>query len=153
MRRFNSGPRLQFRACSRASTGEAKQSPFGPAGEVSGPDRYEMIAGGFFLQHYWEEKNPLGNVKGTEIWGYDPIKKAYTYNHFTSLGEMGSGSIVIEGNTWRFIGSGITYEGKTAYGRFMMTLAGPSSITVRAEASSVGKTYALGFEGKWTKTK
>ena len=134
-------------------TGEAKQSPFGPAGKVSGTDVYAMIADGFFLQHHWEEKNPLGNIKGTEIWGYDPIKKAYTYNYFTSAGEMGSGTIVIEGNKWSFIGSGITYEGKTAYGKFVMTLAAPTTIKVRAEASSDGKTYALGFEGTWTKAK
>ena len=52
-----------------------------------------------------------------------------------------------------FIGSGITYEGKVAYGKFIMTMANPTTINVRAEASSDGKAYALGFEGKWTRTK
>ena len=131
--------------------GEAKDNPFGPAGKITGTDVYEMLPGGFFLQHRWEEKNPLGPVHGTEIWGYDPIKKAYTYNYFTSLGEMGSGTFTISGNTWNFAGSGITYEGKTAHGRASLIVAGSSAFTVKAEASPDGKKFAPAFEGKWTR--
>src|SRR5262245_60288603 len=82
--------------------GETKKSPFGPAGKITGTDVYEMLPGGFFLQHRWDEKNPLGSVKGLEIWGYDPLKKVYTYNNFTSLGEIGSGTFTFNGNTFNY---------------------------------------------------
>ena|SRR5437867_1099938 len=133
--------------------GEAKKSPFGPAGKISGTDIYEMLPGSFFIQHRWDEKNPLGNAKGLEVWGYDPVKKTYTYNYFSSLGEMGSGRFTINGNTWEFTGSGVTYEGKTAFGRGTLTFNSPMSLTIKGEASADGKTFAPAFEGKWTKTK
>ena len=133
--------------------GDAKKTVFGPAGKVTGTDVYEMLPGGFYLQHRYDEKNPLGNMKGTEIWAYDPVKKVYTNNYFNSTGEWGSGTFTINGNTWAFTGSAITYDGKTAYWRWTATLANPTSFNVKAEASSDGKTYVLGFEGKWTKTK
>jgi len=133
--------------------GEAKKNPFGPAGKITGTDVYEMLPGGFFLQHRWDEKNPLGNVKGTEIWGYNPLKKTYTYNYFSSLGEMGSGGITSMGNTWSFQGSGTTYDGKTASARGTLIFASPTSLMVKVEASPDGKTFTPAFEGKWTKTK
>lgn len=131
--------------------GEAKKSAFGPAGKITGTDVYEMLPGGFFIQHRWDEKNPLGTAKGLEVWGYDPIKKTYMYTYFSSLGEMGSGTLTVSGNTWSFSGSGVTYEGKTAHGRGILTLTNPTSFTGKAEASSDGKTWAPSFEGKWTK--
>jgi hypothetical protein len=133
--------------------GEAKESVVGPAGKISGTDVYEMLPGGFFLQHHWDEKNPLGNVKGTEIWGYDPIRKTYTYNFFSSLGEMGSGTFKIKGDTWTFAGTGVTYDGKRARGRGTVTFAGPTSFNIKGEASSDGKTWTPSFEGKWTKSR
>ena len=132
--------------------GEAKKSPFGPAGKVTGTEVFETL-GGLFLQDRWDEKNPLGAVKGIQMWGYDSAKKTYTYNYFSTLGEMGSGTMTVSGNTWSWTGSGITYEGKTAYGRGSLTFASPTSYTVKGEASADGKTWALGFEGKWTKSR
>src|SRR5262245_46538576 len=58
--------------------GEAKKTVFGPAGKVTGTDVFEMLPGGFYIQHHYDEKNPLANMKGTEIWAYDPIKRVYT---------------------------------------------------------------------------
>lgn len=133
--------------------GEVKKNPFGPAGKITGTDVYEMLPGGFFMQHRWDEKNPLGNIKGTEIWGYNALKKAYSYNYFSSLGETGSGGITNAGNTWTFQGSGITYDGKTASARGTVTFASPTSLVIKVEASADGKTFAPAFEGKWTKTK
>src|SRR5436190_2192895 len=71
-------------------TGESKASPYSPAGKVSGTDVYEMLPRGFFITHHWDEANPVGPTKGVETWGYDAEMKAYAYNYYTSLGEMGS---------------------------------------------------------------
>ena len=132
--------------------GEAKKNAFGPAGKITGTDVFEMLPGGFAVIHRWDEKNPLGSLKGTEIWAYDPIKKTYTMNYFTNLGEVGSGTFTINGNTVTATSSGITYEGKMGYGRGTWTLS-PTTITVKWDASSDGKTFAPSFEGRWTKTK
>jgi hypothetical protein len=132
--------------------GEAKQNPYGPAGKITGTDVYEMLPGGFFLTHHWDEKNPIGNVKGVETWGYDSEKKSYAYNYYTSVGEMGSGAITVTGNTWKFTSSGITFDGKRASSRCTTTLAGPTSFTVKCDASPDGKTWATDvFQGTWTK--
>jgi hypothetical protein len=132
--------------------GEAKKSVFGPAGKVTGTETFESL-GGFFLQDRWDEKNPLGPLKGLQMWGYDPMKKTYTYNYFTTFGEIGSGTVTVSGNTWTWTGSGISYEGKPAYGRGSLTFSGATTYTVKSEASSDGKAWIPSFEGKWTKSR
>jgi hypothetical protein len=133
--------------------GQALKSIFGPAGKVTGTDVYEMLPGGFFLQHHWDENNPLGNVKGLEVWGYDSIKKMYSYNYFNSIGEIGSGTITINGSTWNFAGGGVTYDGKSGKGRCSLTFAGTTAFTVKCEVSTDGNAWAPNFEGKWTKSR
>ncbi len=132
-------------------TGDAKQSPFGPAGKVTGTETFSMMAGGFFMEDRWDEKDPLGTVKGLQMWSYDATKKSLAYTYFTSAGESGSGTVTISGNTWTWLGSGITYEGKPAYGRGTYTFTGAGAFTVASDASADGKTWARSFEGKWTK--
>jgi hypothetical protein len=131
--------------------GEAKQSPFGPAGKVSGTDVYESGPGGFSLQHHWDEKNPIGGVKGMEMWAYDPSKKTYVCNGVSSAGEMWSCTLNVTGSVWSWLQSGITFEGKTAWSRGTYTFAGPNVFTIKVDASTDGKTWAPAFEGKWTK--
>ena len=132
--------------------GDAKKSPFSPAGEVTGTETFSSGPGGFVVEDRWDEKDPLGNVKGLQIWGYDPLKKTYTYSYFTSAGESGGGTVTINGNTWTWNGSGATYEGKNAWSRGTITFTGPNAFTQKAEASGDGgKTWAVNFEGKWTK--
>ena len=103
------------------------------------------------ITHHWDEKNPLGNVKGGETWGYDAEKKAYAYNYYSSVGKMGSGAISVTGNVWRFTSSGVTFDGKRAWGRCTATL-GTGSFTIKCDAASDGKTRANDvFQGTWTK--
>jgi hypothetical protein len=132
--------------------GDATKSPFSPAGKVSGSEIFSSGPGGFVVEDRWDEKDPLGNVKGLQIWGYDPLKKLYTYNYFTSVGEIGGGTVTMNGSTWTWNGSGVTYEGKNAWSRGTITFTGPNAFTQKAEASpDGGKTWAVNFEGKWTK--
>ena len=132
--------------------GEAKQNPYGPAGKISGTDAYEMLPGGFFLTHHWDERNPIGNLKGVETWGFDSEKKSYVYNYYTSFGEMGSGTIAITGATWTFASSGVTFDGKRAWSRCRYNFAGTASFTVKCDASADGKAWAANiFQATWTK--
>jgi hypothetical protein len=135
-----------------AYEGESKQSPFSPAGKVVGTDVFEMLPGGFFLSHHWDETNPIGSVKGVETWGYDSIKKSYVFNYYTSVGEMGSGPITANGNVWTSNAIAITFDGKQAWSRCVSTFAGAATFTMKCDASADGKTWNTDvFSGKWTK--
>ena len=132
--------------------GEAKTNPYGPAGKINGTDVYEMLPGGFFLTHHWDETNPIGKLKGVETWGYDADKKGYAYSYYTSFGEMGSGAISIAGNQWTFTSSGTTFDGKRAWSRCTTTVASATSFAVKCDASPDGKTWAADvFRGTWSK--
>jgi uncharacterized protein DUF1579 len=132
--------------------GEAKDNPYGPAGKVTGTDVYEMLPGGFFLTHHWDEQNPLGSLKGVETWGYDPAKKAYALNYYTSFGEMGSGALTVAADTWRSTSSGIVFDGKRAWSRCTTTFASAGVFTIKCDTSSDGKTWAGDmFQATWTK--
>ena len=135
--------------------GDAKQSPFGPAGKITGTETVTLMPGGFFIEDRWEETDPppLGTVKGLQVWSYDPIKKSLAYTYFTSAGESGSGTVTVNGNTWSSAGSGVTYEGKPAHGRGTWTFGGANGFSIASDASTDGKTCARSFEGKWTKAK
>jgi hypothetical protein len=131
--------------------GDAKASVFGPAGKITGTDVFELLPGGFFVQHRWDEKNPLGNVKGTEIWGYDALKKQYMFTYFSSVGEMGSGPMTVAGNVWSTTSTGVSYDGKPTFGRCTGTLTGTTMLVWKCDASADGKVWAASFEGRWTK--
>ena len=133
--------------------GDAKKTVFGPAGKIAGTETYELLPGGFYVLHRYDEKGPLGPNKGTEVFAYDPVKKVYTNNYFNSTGEFGSGTCTLSGNTWSWSGSAVTVDGKTAYWKWSATFVNPTTYNIKAEASADGKTYVLGFEGKSTKTK
>jgi uncharacterized protein DUF1579 len=133
-------------------SGEAKQNPYGPAGKITGTDVFEMLPGGFFLTHHWDEKNPIGNLKGVETWGFDSAKKAYAFNYYTSFGEMGSGSIAVTGNTWKNTSTGIAFDGKRAWSRCTFDLTSATTFTVKCDASADGTKWANDvFQGTWTK--
>jgi hypothetical protein len=131
-------------------TGDAIKSVFGPAGKVTGSDVYEMLPGGFFMQHHWDEQNPLGNAKGVEIWGYDAVKKNFTFNYFNSFGDWGSGTLTINGTAYASTSSGVSYDGKTNKGRCTGTLTA-KTWTIKCDASADGNTWAHSFDGTWTK--
>ena len=133
--------------------GEMKPGPMGPGGKLTGTDRIDWTPGNFFLQRSYEGKSPMGEMRGIEILGYDAAKKVYTYNSFDSLGMMGSGTMTVKGSTW-------TASGTSTIGTMVMrdrcTLdfgAGSTTIAIKCETSSDGKSWAPTFEGKATKTK
>jgi len=133
--------------------GEAKASPMGPAGKVTGTDRIQWLPGGFFLERRSEGKGPAGDMKALEIMGYDSAKKVYTYSYFDSMGAAGSGTMTVSGNTWNVTGTGSMGE-KTLQERCALTFAsGGTSLDVKCEGSTDGKTWTPTLEGKATKTK
>lgn len=92
--------RLNYFAGKWTFAEEMKQSPFGPAGKVTGTDQNEILSGGFFLVMHSEGKGPMGELKELEVIGYDAEEKVYIYHGFNNFGEAETYRGTVQGDTW-----------------------------------------------------
>ena len=131
--------------------GEMKPGPMGPGGKMTGTDRIDWVPGDFFIQRLYQGKSPMGEIQGLEILGYDATKKVYTFNSFDNMGMRGAGTMTVKGNTWS--ASGTATMGTTVlHDRCTLDFgAGNTTLTVKCEGSTDGKSWAPTFEGKATK--
>ena len=135
-------------------SGEMKPGAMGPGGKITGSDRITWLPGGFFVERKFEGNMAGMDVKGTEIFGYDSAKKAYTFNGFDSMGGAGSGTMTVKGSVWTSSGT-MNMGGVTSHERCTLTF-GPGNTTLDVKCSSStdgGKTYSPSIEGKATKAK
>ncbi len=74
--------------------GEAKASPFGPAGKFASTDHNRML-GDFFLVIHSEGSGPIGPIKEIAVLGYDAKAKHDTYVGYNSMGlhETSTGTV------------------------------------------------------------
>jgi hypothetical protein len=132
--------------------GEMKPGPMGPGGKMTGTDRIEWTPGNFFIQRSYQGKSPMGEMQGLEILAYDGAKKIYTFNAFDSLGNIASGTMTVKGNTWTTNGT-MTTGATTMRDRCSLEFgAGGSTLTMKCEVSTDGKTWTPTFEGTAKKT-
>ena len=130
----------------------AKANPYGPAGKVTGTDVFEAGPGGHSVYHKWDEKNPVAPTTGLEVIAWDAMKKALVDSYYSSLGEVGSGSLSIAGSVYTFNTSGTTYEGKQGWSKCDWNLTNPRSMKVSCDASGDRKTWSKAvFTGTWTR--
>jgi len=131
--------------------GESKAGPLGPGGKITGEYDYRMILGGFYLQGRSTEKGPMGETRGLEIDGYDPVDKNFTSNIYSDDGRRFSGTLTVSGNTFTWEGKFVV-SGKQNLLKDTFILAPDlMSGTEKAEISADGKTWTPFFEGKYTK--
>jgi hypothetical protein len=132
--------------------GTAKASPYSPAGKVSGTDDYELGPGGFSVAHHWDEQDPFGHVTGLEIIGFDASRKLMVGSYFSSLGEIGGGTMSAAGNVYTYATTGVTWEGKTAWSRCTWTFTTTKTFKVNCDASADGRAWSPGvFEATYAK--
>lgn len=135
--------------------GDLKAGVLGPAGKITGVERFQWLPGGFFVQMNREAKGPAGDFRHSIIFGYDPVAKKHTgqFFDFTGGGSL-SATIAITGNTWNWSGTGRTGSGKTFQERCTVTFAsGGGSYTVKCEVATDGKTWSPSYEAKATKSR
>src|SRR5215471_11714558 len=82
--------------------GAAKANPYGPAGKITGTDIYELGPGGFSVSHRWDEQDPFGHVTGLEVFAWDASKKGLVGSYYTSVGEVGNGSITLVADVYTY---------------------------------------------------
>ena len=132
--------------------GELKPGPMGSGGKMTGTDRIEWTPGNFFLQRSYQGKSPMGEMQGIEILAYDGAKKIYTYNAFDNLGMMASGTMSLKGSTWTTTGT-MTLGATTMGDRCSLEFgARGSTLTIKCDISTDGKTWTPTFDGTAKKT-
>ena len=134
-------------------TGEYKPGPIGPGGAFTGEYNAQMILGGFFLQGHWTEKNPSGEVKGFETFGYDPANKNYFQSQYQDDGSMASGVLTVSGNTWTYSGKTVAAGKQYAFRATLVFAADLAGIELKADISTDGSTWTPFIEAKFTKAK
>jgi len=149
----NPGPehkKLSYFIGKWSSAGEAKPSPFGPAGKFTFTDDSTWFPGGFFVVSRSDGKGPAGEIKTIAVMGYDPNENVYTYNAFNSMGMAESAKGTVNGDTWTWTSGGQVGD-KTVKSRFIMTVQSPTTYTYKWESSADGGDWITIMEGASTK--
>ena len=132
--------------------GEAKQSPLGPGGKITGTETCEWFAGGFQLVCRTKGTGPKGPGTGMGVMSYDPSRKTYTYYAISSHGDNFFVRGNVEGKVWTWNDESMV-EGKPMKIRATVTEETPTSYSFKLEASVGGGAMTVIEEGKSTKAK
>ncbi len=131
--------------------GEMKPVPGSPGGKFTGTEHNEWMPGGFFLVAHTQGSSAMGKQTGMGIYGYDPEKKAYTYDEFNSRGETVHATGTFDGKVWSWT-SDAPMGGKPMKGRFVLTQTSPTAYTFKFDMSQDGGTnWTPVMEGSGTK--
>jgi hypothetical protein len=134
------------------SEGEMKESPFGPAGKVTGTDVCEWFPGGFFLKCAGEGKGPMGEMKSLGLLGYSTEDKVYTYYGIDSMGMGDSAKGTLKGDTWTYTSSS-KMHGKVIKSRYVLKELSPTAYSFTWQTQNEKGGWTTVMEGKETKVK
>jgi hypothetical protein len=125
----------------------------GRAGKFAGEYTGRMILGGFFFQDESVEKGGVAEIRGLDIYRYDPVNKNFPFNQYLSDGTTSSGTLTIQGNTLTWESPVVVAGGKYLVRDTFLYEPGSLSFQGKAEVSADGKTWRLWYEAKYTKVK
>lgn len=132
--------------------GEAKASPLGPAGKISGSETCEWFQGGFGVVCRSKGTGPKGPMTGLNVMSYDPAQKTYTYYAISSLGDNIFVRGHINGNVWTFEDT-MQADGKTMKVRATVTEESPTVSVFKLEVGPADGQMMVVEEGRSTKQK
>jgi hypothetical protein len=130
--------------------GEAKPSPMGKGGKITGNESCEWFAGGFQLVCRTKGTNPKGAVTSQAVMAYDPARKGYTYYAISSQGDNIFIRGQVDGKVWTWTEETMV-EGKPMKIQATVTEESPTSYSFKLEGSAGGGPMAVWEEGKATK--
>jgi hypothetical protein len=130
-------------------------SLFGPAGTVTGIERYEWLPGGFFLRMNREASAPEGGLTTIIFFGYDPSARHFTAQFLSPThGLSGTATITVHGSTRLWSATGRTTDGEQFHERCTRMLAPDrAAMTLTCEASPDGAMWFPVLEGRYTKVR
>ncbi len=123
-----------------------KPGPMGPGGKFTSTDLYKWQEGNFFLIGNSSFKSPMGNGAELMIFGYDPVKKVYTYDAFTG-GEHNAATGTVQGDTMTWTNT----ETSPFKWHYIEKMVSPTLFTIKFEGSQDGTNWATIMEGKSSK--
>jgi len=131
--------------------GEAKDSPLGPGGKLTGTESCEWFAGGFQLVCRTKGTGPKGPSTGQSITSYDPARKAYTFYAISSHGDNIFVRGQVQGKVWTWTDDAVI-DGKKMTVQATVTEETPTTYSFKLEASVDGGPMMLIEQGKSTKS-
>lgn len=127
---------------------------WGGGGYFSWTETTKWMAGGFFVVGQWKFKMPaaLGG-SGTELFvmGYDPGRRVYTFDAFSSQGLHQISTGTLRGGRWLWTSEGVQ-GGRRVRQRMTMRVLSRKRYTLTFEVSDEGKTWATFMKGLARKT-
>ena len=133
--------------------GESKPGPLGPGGKFGGEYIAKMLLGGFFMQGVEREKGAAGEMTALGIEAYDPTHGNFTSNWYYANGNVFSGTLTVDGNTFTWAGK-LLVAGKQYLMKEPMTVEPDlMSATVKSDISVDGKTWLPILECRVVKVK
>ena len=134
------------------SEGDAKASPFGPAGKVAGTMNCQWFSGGGQVVCSEVGTAPTGPYQELSTYSYDADAKAYVVSYIESTGSSGTVKASLQGGNWIFQ-LDAKAEGKPVKIRLTLSDTSATGCTWKEEFSAAGGPWTLFAEGKSTKVK
>jgi hypothetical protein len=132
--------------------GEAKASPMGPAGKITGAETCEWFQGNFAIVCRSKGTGPKGPMTAMSVTGYDPGQKTYTYYTVSSQGDNFFIRGQLEGNVWTWEDT-MPVDGKSMKIRATVTEESPTVTNFKLEIGPADGQMMIVEEGKSTKQK
>jgi hypothetical protein len=139
--------KLDFLSGKWTSEGEMKPGPMGPGGKITSTDEAQWMDGKFFIVMHTKFGGAMGDGTAISIYGYDPDRKAYTYNEYNSWGEAERALGTVDGDIWTW-SSDENFGGQKFKGRFTMKVLSPTTYDYKFEISPDGSNWTLVMDGK-----
>ena len=128
-----------------------KESPFGPAGKVTGTDACEWFPVGFLL-NCARGAGPLGDMKSLGFSATTPTTRSTRTTESTAWGMSDSAKGMRKGDTWTYTSSS-KMNGKVIKGRYVMKEISPTSYSFSWSIADDKGGWKTVMEGKETKAR
>jgi hypothetical protein len=141
---------LEYFIGSWTVNGDLKAGPMGPGGKLTGTDKWEWMAGHYFIVAHSDMQGAAGNGNSLSVMGYNADEKKYTYNEFDSMGQTELATGTFDGTTWSWT-SDEHMNGQTMKGRYTAKEVSPTSYSFKFELSQDGTNWTTVMDGTATK--
>lgn len=94
---------LEYFVGTWSTAGTLVQTPMSPGGSVTGADKAFWQEGHYFLISKQDYTTPAGKGTTMAVLGFDPARKVFTYDSFSSDGDHEVATGTHAGNVWTWV--------------------------------------------------
>ena len=130
--------------------GHMKPGLMGRGGKLTITENTVWMDGGFFIiTHSTVDAGAMGTSTEIAVMGYDSDEKIYTYDEFSSTGEVTRSKGTFKNDTWTWMND-MKMGSQTVKGRYTVKVLSPTSYSYKFEMSD-GDKWNLVMDGKSVK--